>query len=153
MLWINIISADCVCVCDCVCIFSQVKRNDCSSLFNPTATTTEWPLLSHTHHHSTVTRSHVETYTHTDSLGPLNIAITFTRQQSKPVHLPSITPTHHNPSPTHQPHSVASGKLRLSHNRWAPSALTASLAHKQQPLTAATILSGHSYAHTSIQWC
>ena len=117
------------------CLPIQVKKTACPSLpyLNPI------PLLPST-------TDQVEMYTHRDTLGPLNVAITFSRPQTKSVQLPTLTPPQdHTPSLPYQRGAATSGRLRLHRSPCAPSALTAVLMHKHEPITSSTLLSGHNY--------
>ena len=129
-------------MCHQYCFYSippvQVKKTACPSL----PYLTVLPLLPS---HQPSTTNQVETYTHRDTLGPLNVAITFSRPQTKSVHLPTLTPSQdHSPS-SHQRGAATSGRLRLHRSPCAPSGLTAVLMHKREPITSSTLLSGHNY--------
>ena len=122
--------------------FPQVKKITSPSL----PYLTPLPLLP-SHQSSTTNQMQVETYTHRDTLGPLNVAITFSRPQTKSVHLPTliVPPQDNCPSSTHHRGATTSGRLRLHRSPCAPSGLTAVLMHKREPITSSTLLSGHNY--------
>lgn len=118
------------------------------------------PLLPHLLHtpswSSSLPPSHhgpMESYTHTDSLGPMNVAITFSRHRlnKSHLHLPSLQPSPGHTSTTESIQkrlpSAVGGKLRLHRSPCAPHSLTAISTHKRQPITSSTFVSGQHYPH------